>query len=69
MNEKDKPIEVYCPICGFREDINSDDDRLRGLSREKKIAKIRELQGSAAPFFTCDGCRDGVESAKILEIR
>jgi hypothetical protein len=66
---EDNPIEVHCPICGFHEALNTDDERLTGLSREEKIERIRELQASADPFFTCDGCDSPKESAKILEIQ
>ncbi len=69
MTDESKPIEVYCPICGFKETLNADDARLAGLSREEKIARIREFQASDEPFFTCDGCDSEKESAKILEIR
>ena len=69
MAEEKKPIEVFCPICGFQEAINSDDSRLSGKSREEKIAAIRALQESEEPFFTCDKCDSPAESAKIIEIR
>jgi hypothetical protein len=69
MGDVNKPIEVYCPICGFNEAINSDDARLKGKSRDEKIVEIRALQDSDAPFFTCDKCDSPAESAKIIEIR
>ena len=68
MSDESKPIEVYCPICGFHESLNADDNRLAGLTRKEKIARIREIQASDQPFFTCDGCGNEKESAKILEI-
>ena len=69
MGDENKPIEVYCPICGFNESINSDDVRLKGKSREEKLVEIRELQNSETPFFTCDKCDSPAQSAKIIEIR
>ena len=68
MSDIEKPIEVYCPICGFREAIN-EDEKLAGLSRSDKIKQIRTLQTSKDPYFTCAGCENPKESAKILEIR
>ena len=68
-NKNAKPIEVYCPICGFHEAINSDDSRLKGASRSEKIAEIRALQSSENPYFTCDRCDDPTGSADILEFR
>lgn len=65
----DSPIEVYCPICGFQETLNELDESMESLSREEKISHIRELQSSDKPYFTCDGCGNPADSAKILEIR
>lgn len=69
MEAERRPIEVYCPICGFHEAVNCEDERLAGLSRDAKIERIRELQESDHPFFTCDGCGDPTGSARVLEIR
>ena len=68
MADIEKPIEVYCPICGFHEALN-EDENLVGLSRSDKVKKIQTLQASNDPYFTCAGCEDPKESAKILEIR
>lgn len=69
MANEQKPIQVYCPICGFEEALNTDDPRLAGLDRAGKIIRIRELQASNQPFFTCDRCDNPASSAEILEIR
>ena len=67
--ENDKPIEIYCPICGYASYINVPDASLDGLSRDEKMAKIREMQRGDHPAYTCDGCDSPDQTAGIMEIR
>ena len=64
-----KPIEIYCPICGFTSPLSDPDSSWAGLSREEKIERMKALQESDTPIFLCKGCVNPADSAKILEIR
>lgn len=65
----ERPIEIYCPICGYITPINITDESLESLPREKKLAKLKALQRSDHPFYTCGGCSDPEGSTGILEVR
>ena len=65
----DKPIEIFCPICGYATPVNEDNPELEGLSREEKVIKIRKLQKGEKPVFTCSGCDNPEASADIMEVR
>ena len=65
----DKPIEIHCPICGFSTYINDPDKSFDGLSRDEKITKIKSMQKSDQPVFTCDGCDRPDQTAGIMEVK
>ena len=67
MNEK--PIEVFCPICGFNSPFNEIDEELKSLPREEKLQALNQRQKEGEPVFTCSGCDDPEGSAKIIEFR
>ena len=64
-----KPIEVYCPICGFSESINDPIPSLEELSREERVAHLRMIQKGDNPLFFCKGCVNCEDTSRILEIR
>ena len=66
---EDKPVEVYCPICGFSEPINDPIPALEDLTREERVAHLRMIQNSENPLFLCKGCENCEDTARILEIR
>ena len=66
---EEKPIEVYCPICGYTTLINVPENSLSGLSRDDKVSRLREIQHGPSPFYTCSGCKTAKDAAAILEIR
>ncbi len=64
-----RPVEIFCPICGYTTAVKEADYDLEGLGRDEKIQKIKELQGSDHPVVVCKGCDDPEESARIMEVR
>ena len=64
-----KPVEVFCPICGFATPVKDADHGLNGMSREDKIDAVKKLQQSDTPIVVCKGCDDPAETAKIMEVR
>jgi hypothetical protein len=65
----DKPVEIFCPICGYTTLVKEADHGLEGLSREEKIKAIQKLQESDHPIVICKGCDDPGQTAKIMEVR
>ena len=69
-NESDqRPVEVFCPICGYTSAINDPDDAFATMTREEKLRRIRAIQQSGRPVYTCSGCEDPQQSAQFLEIK
>lgn len=65
----EKPIEIFCPICGFKTYVNNSDETIADLSRAEKIKHIQKLQKSERPFFLCNGCENPKATSEVLEIR
>ena len=70
IEERDeKPVEVYCPICGFTTPINEVDEKYTALTREEKVSYVKMLQKSDHPVFTCSRCDNPEQSTDIMEVR
>ena len=65
----EKPVEIFCPICGFTSLVKEVDDEYAVLPRDEKVAYIQKLQESGRPFFLCTRCDNPEQSAKIMEVR
>ena len=65
----ERPVEVFCPVCGYTSPINDPDKTLESLPRDEKLRRIRLMQEGENPPFTCSGCDDPEGSVRVLEIR
>lgn len=65
----EKPVEIYCPICGFTTPVKQVDDQYTAMNRDEKISYIKMLQRSDHPVFTCSKCDNPEQSADIMEVR
>jgi hypothetical protein len=65
----DKPVEIFCPICGFTAPVKDDAPEFAGLSRAERVEKIKIIQKSDHPLVECDGCDNAEASAEIMEVR
>jgi hypothetical protein len=66
---EDKPVEIFCPICGFTTPVNQVDEKYATLTREEKVSYVKMLQKSDHPVFTCGKCDNPGQSADIMEVR
>lgn len=64
-----KPVEVFCPICGYSTTVKETDHGLEGLSREEKVEAVKKIQQGEEPIVVCNGCDDPDQTAKIMEVR
>ena len=71
MSDKNdqKPVEIFCPICGFTTTVKETDHGLEGLSHDEKVEAVKKLQQSEHPIVVCKGCDDPEQTAKIMEVR
>lgn len=67
--KNDKPVEIYCPICGFSTLVKETEHNLTGLSRDERVRRVKELQAGDTPIFMCDGCDNPEQSAGIMEVK
>ncbi len=65
----EKPVEVFCPICGYHAALNDPEESMSKLTRAEKVEKIREMQKGDHPYVMCRNCRNPQDSVRILEIR
>ncbi|MBN1686156.1 MAG: hypothetical protein JW852_05850 [Spirochaetales bacterium] len=68
-NKANRPVEIFCPICGYKVLINEVDEDYAGLPREKKVDYVRTLQKSGHPMFTCTRCENPEQTARFMEVR
>ncbi len=66
---EDKPVEIFCPICGFTTPVNEVDDKYSTLTRKEKVNYVAMLQKSDHPVFTCSRCDNPEQTAGIMEVR
>ena len=69
-NEKDdKPVEIFCPICGYTTYVNQLDEKYAGLARDEKIQYVKTLQHGDHPVFLCSKCDNPEQTPGIMEVR
>ena len=68
-HNEDRPVEIFCPICGFTTPVARVDDAYTGLSREEKVRYVRKLQKSDHPVFVCSNCDNPQQTPGIMEVR
>lgn len=68
-NQEEKPVEVFCPICGYKSFIRKVDEKFAVMPRDEKVEYVKTLQMSGNPVFVCSKCDNPEQSAKIMEVR
>jgi len=68
-SREDKPVEVFCPICGYTSYVKHVDEQFDTLPREEKVKYVKALQLSEHPVFTCGKCDIPEQTARIMEVR
>ena len=68
-NIDERPVEIFCPICGYSTTVKETDHGLEGLSHEEKVEAVKKLQQSGEPIVVCSGCDDPEQTARIMEVR
>ena len=68
-NKENKPVEIFCPICGFTSYINQVDEQFEDMTRDKKVEYVKTLQKSEHPVFMCTRCENPEQTPGIMEVR
>jgi hypothetical protein len=68
-NREEKPVEIFCPICGYKSFIGKVDEKFAVMPRDEKVEYVKTLQLSGNPVFICSKCDNPEQSARIMEVR